>query len=255
MSALWEDLNRRIDLLKKAPIFGDLTDAALAILIGDLQRRRYRKNDIIYRQGAPSDKLYIVIAGKVRLFRTGPADQGVSIMIALPYDLFGAFGCIDRQPRSSTARALVGTVLLELDSAAFDRHLRTMPNFAISVIRHLVTKARWLATHAEIKAQYSATGRLMHVLLAYKERFGQEEEPQKRYIINLPLNQADLAVLSGVRRQWINQILRKWREQGLIAYQPGQITLLDLPKLLAATAMDQASLLNDEGYSLTTQIE
>jgi CRP-like cAMP-binding protein len=255
MPFIWGDAAQRIVLLKQIPLFANLPETALLRLADDLQRRRFPKKNIIYRQGDPSKELYLIIEGKVRLSKTAMGRQEVSVMIASPYDLIGELGCIDHEPRSATVRTLLATTLLSLTSEAFYHYLRAVPDFALNFTRYLVAKARWTAAHAEVNAQYTATGRLVHVLLAYKTRYGQMVEPPNKYVIPMPLNQTDLATLVGVHRQWINQILSKWRAQKLIDYQIGQITLLDLPRLLAVTAADRAGPPDENDYLPLSQIE
>ena len=255
MPFIWEDTTQRIAVLKRIPLFVNLSEATLFHLAADLQRRRVPKKNAIYRQGDPSNELYLIVEGKVRLSKTGRSRQDVSVMIASPFDLIGELGCIDHQPRSATVRALVATTLLSLTREIFYRYLRTEPDFSLNFTRYLVAKARWTAAHAEVNAQYTATGRLVHVLLAYKARYGRAIEAPNQYVIPMPLSQTDLATLVGVRRQWINQILSKWRAQNLIDYQTGQITLLNLPRLLAITAADRAGPPDSDDYLPLSQIE
>jgi CRP-like cAMP-binding protein len=47
--------------------------------------------------------------------------------------------------------------------------------------------------------------------------------------LDLSMNQTDLASLVGARREWVNRILRDWSKRGLIEYEHGKITILDLP--------------------------
>jgi len=109
------------------------------------------------------------------------------------------------------------------------RHMREMPNLALGVARLLVSKVRWTAAYAETIAQYDAAGRLLHILLLYNQQFVQEQEADKRYLLDLSLNQTDLASLVGARREWVNRILQDWRKRGLIECQAGKLIILDLP--------------------------
>ena len=58
-------------------------------------------------------------------------------------------------------------------------------------------------------------------------------EPGKRYQVNIGLNQSDLASMVGARREWINRILSEWRRRGLLEFDNGVITILDLPRVRA----------------------
>ena len=73
----------------------------------------------------------------------------------------------------------------------------------------------------------------MHTLLLYNERFGEEQEPGIRYVLDLGLSQADLASLVGAQRAWVNRLLGDWKTRGLIEYEDGRIFILDLPRVEA----------------------
>ena len=82
-------------------------------------------------------------------------------------------------------------------------------------------------------AQYDTAGRLLHLILHYKERFGREIAEGKVYEVDLPLNQTDLASMVGARREWVNRLLQKWRKSGYITYSGSTITILDVLALVA----------------------
>jgi CRP/FNR family transcriptional regulator len=62
-------------------------------------------------------------------------------------------------------------------------------------------------------------------------RYGREVEPGKRYVLDLALNQSDLASMVGARREWVNRLLSDWRKRGLIEFDSGVITILDLARV------------------------
>jgi CRP/FNR family cyclic AMP-dependent transcriptional regulator len=110
--------------------------------------------------------------------------------------------------------------------------IREMPDFAIGFINLLVQKLRWTTSFAETIAQYNTPGRLLFILLHFKDRLGKEIIKNKLYEIDLHMNQTDLASLVGARREWVNRILKDWRQKGLIKHEKGIITILDLPAVV-----------------------
>jgi DNA-binding XRE family transcriptional regulator len=70
----------------------------------------------------------------------------------------------------------------------------------MSLIRLLVQKLRWTTSFAETIAQFNTPGRLLLILLHYKDILGKEIASGKRYEIKLFMNQTDLASLVGARR-------------------------------------------------------
>jgi CRP/FNR family cyclic AMP-dependent transcriptional regulator len=226
-----EVLSRRIAFLQNVSLFTKLNEKDLAKIVKDFRVKSYDRDETIFRQRDNSYEFYIVLDGKVRIFRISPSGGETSINIFTTYDIFGEFATLDNLPRSATAKAIVPTNLLQMSQDRFLYHMRTIPQLALSMSELLAEKLRWTAAYAEAIAQYDAAGRLLHILLLYNEQFGTEIEAGQRYILDLALNQTDLASLVGARREWVNRILRDWQKRGLIEYDAGKIIILDLPRV------------------------
>lgn len=224
-----EILLKRTAFLKNVALFAKLGEEDLGILAGNFQSRKYRKKEIVFHQGDDSHVLYVIMKGKVRIFSMSPSGNETSIRIFSTYDMIGELAAIDGQPRSATAQAVDDCTLLEMEHTRFLRYTREMPELAMGLLKLLVEKVRWTTAHAETIAQYDTAGRLLHILLHYNEVLGREVDAGKRYELDLSMNQADLASLVGARREWVNRILRDWSRRGLIEYEHGKITILDLP--------------------------
>jgi CRP/FNR family cyclic AMP-dependent transcriptional regulator len=222
----------RITFLREVPLFSGLPEADLAILVNDFRLREYHRDEIIFHEGDHGRDLYVIVQGKVRIFKTSPSGNETSINIFCVHDILGEFAVIDDQPRSATAKAIEPCNLLEMTQDRFLQHMQEMPALALGLARLLAGKVRWTAAYAEAIAQYDAAGRLLHILLLYNEQFGEEIEAGKRYELDLCLNQSDLASLVGARREWVNRLLGEWRRRGLIEYEAGKITILDLPRVV-----------------------
>ncbi|HLF26213.1 MAG TPA: Crp/Fnr family transcriptional regulator [Anaerolineae bacterium] len=222
-----ELLSKKLAFLRQVPLLARLRESDLAALSQDLQLREYDKGEMIFRQGDAGYDLFIILRGKVRIFRMTPSGHETTITIFGVGDIIGELAVVDGQPRSASARTIGPCGLLQITAERFMTRLSTIPELALAVIRVLAAKTRWTAAYAEAIAQYDAAGRLLHVLLTFTDQFGEEVEKGKRYILALGLNQADLASLIGVRREWINHLLRDWRKRGLLDYSAGKITILD----------------------------
>lgn len=83
--------------------------------------------------------------------------------------------------------------------------------------------------YVETIARFEAAGRPLHFLLLYNADLGQTIEPGKRYRLDLGLNQTELGTLVGAEQGWVNHILGEWRKRGLMVFEDGTITILDLP--------------------------
>lgn len=228
-----ERMARRVARLREIQLFNGLNKTDLGLLAQSFVAKRFGRDEIIMRQGDDSREVFVVLSGLVRIFKTSPSGDETTIAIFGENDLVGEMAALDNQPRSATAKAIGNVTLLAMTHERFVQHAETMPGFACGLARLLSQKVRWTASYAESIAQFDAAGRLLHILLAHNDRYGQEIEAGKRYTIELGLNQSDLASMVGARREWVNRILGDWRRRDLLAFDRGTITILDLPRVVA----------------------
>jgi CRP-like cAMP-binding protein len=223
---------RRLALLRGMPIFSGLAEKELQAIVDDLRLKEYRRDEIILRQGDETREVYFILKGRVRIYKISPSGHETSIVILAANDIIGEMSAIDQEPRSAAAKAITAVSLLTMSQERFLYHLETTPRFALQLARALTRKLRWTATYAESIAQFDAAGRLLHIILLDNDRFGEAVEPGKRYVVDMGLNQSDLASMIGARREWVNRILNDWRRRGLLEFDNGVITILDLPRVV-----------------------
>lgn len=226
-------LAQRIERLRQVPLFATLKIVDLERLIEDFRVREYTRDEIIFRQGDESREIYVVLKGKIRIFKISPSGNETSISIFSTYDLIGEQAAIANRPRNASAKAIGSVSLLTMSQDRFLRHLEAMPILTLNLTRLLSQKLDWTASYAESIAQFDAAGRLLHILLYYTERYGQKLPDGKGYKVDLSLNQTDLASMVGARREWINRLLADWRKRGLLEYDRGVIHILDLERAVA----------------------
>jgi tetratricopeptide (TPR) repeat protein len=82
-------------------------------------QRTFQNGEVIFREGDIGNAAYVVVSGKVELFKSGQAKDAPPTVVG-PGEIFGEMGIVEQGPRAATARA-VGTVtvkVIERDHAA-----------------------------------------------------------------------------------------------------------------------------------------
>lgn len=116
--AFWDQTKQafEVHLAKALP---DLSPHELVAASNQLRRMKVSPGQDIVKYGDPSDRLYIVSAGKVEVLL--PTTEGEKRVALLgPGQLFGELGLMSNQPRRATVRALEATEVLSLSQAAFN---------------------------------------------------------------------------------------------------------------------------------------
>ena len=91
---------------------------------------------VIFRQGDPGDKFYLIRTGRVRVFRQ---DAGLETELAVLQagDDFGEMALFMEEPRSATVAALEETRLMVLSKEQFQSILRDFPNVTFAFVRQM----------------------------------------------------------------------------------------------------------------------
>ena len=119
-----------------ARLFGQLDVAELCAVETDLAWVELRRDETLFRQGDPSDALYLVVHGRVRY--TALAGDGSERVRweAGPGETIGEFGLFTGAPRSATVTAMRDTALLCMTRPVFDDLSRRYPRVTVEIARN-----------------------------------------------------------------------------------------------------------------------
>ncbi len=103
------DRNSVKDVLKKVPIFRDLSDRELRKVERLIYHRSFADGETIFRAGEPGLGMYIVESGQVQIYLLAH-DEPLAILT--DGEFFGELSLLDESPRSASAAAQGETHLL-----------------------------------------------------------------------------------------------------------------------------------------------
>jgi CRP-like cAMP-binding protein len=217
------------DLLRRVILFNSLTDDMLDGLAGHLRRRTFRRDTILFHKDQAGDALYIVDAGRIRIFAPAEGGEELTVDVHGPGDVFGEMALLDGLPRSASAVTLEDSVLYTLGRDEFQLHLTTHPQLAIAMLELLSARLRHVMAYAETLAFFDVYGRVAHALLTMADRYGVQEDGG--LLINLDMTQTELASMVAATRERINRALAAFRAQGLIELRGKKFVILDPRRL------------------------
>src|SRR5476651_849265 len=186
----------------------------LAKVNGGRSISNYRKDQIVYTQGAPADSVFYIQSGKVR--KTVVSKQGKEAVVALfgTGDFFGE-GCLTGQPlRLSTVRATAECVIVRITKADVIRVIHEEPAFAELFIAHLLARNSRVEEDLVDQLFNSSEKRLARMLLLLAN-FGKEGKPEP---VIAKISQETLAEMIGTTRSRVSFFMNKFRELGFVKY-------------------------------------
>jgi len=121
---------QRIDILSKHSMFQALPSQSLGKIAAVAENYLIPRNTIIIKENDPGDSYYIIISGKVQVFKG--ADEGDETILATlaAGDGFGEMSLLTGEPRSASIRTLEATSFLMIPKNSFDHVLEENPELA-----------------------------------------------------------------------------------------------------------------------------
>ena len=191
------------------PALERVADPTLRRIAANAVERRYAKETTLFRAGDPTDGLYIVLAGRVRVSRES-ADR---VELLHTEDVGGVLGEIPvfgGGPFPATAIAQAATRCAHLPMAAVHRLLADDPVFVRFALARLAERSRTLLRRIDELTATTITARVAGYVLA---RAGEADGMP----FTLGMSQEELARELGTAREVIVRALRALVDAGAIA--------------------------------------
>jgi CRP/FNR family transcriptional regulator len=188
-----------------------------------------KRGESVYLPGDPSESLYVVKRGSVRIIGTAPEGCDVLITILTPGDIFGELALTDDAPHDHRAEAAEESLLCEVPRDLLLQMVHDSPSFGLHVTKLIGLRLRTFRSRIQELLGKSAPARLAHALIDLSVHHGLSDD--QGVLIPLRLSQSDLGKLVGLTRETVNGIIQVWREQGLVEMDRRSIRLRDPGRL------------------------
>jgi len=149
--------------LTTVSLFSHLKKEELERLAGQSRYCMFKFGDVIIREGERDNRLYILISGKVNVFKSYGTKKEKRLRTIEPPAYFGEIALIDDLVRSATVVAMRDTQTLCLDKLDLDREIEKSPTIAKKLLQML--NRRLLALE---KTLVNATGGVIPICATCK---------------------------------------------------------------------------------------
>lgn len=178
---------------------------------------KFARNETIFSQGDPADKVMYIQEGMVRLSVVNKVGKEAVVATLGQGDFFGE-GSLTGQPfRIGTATATKPTNLLVIEKKEMTRALHAEHSLSDVFISFML--ARNIRIEEDLIDQLfnSSEKRLARALLLLA-RYGEEDKPQG---VIPKVSQEMLAEMVGTTRSRVNMFMNKFKKMGFIKYNGG----------------------------------
>jgi CRP/FNR family cyclic AMP-dependent transcriptional regulator len=189
----------------------------LSTIDGGRKIAAFPKKRPIFVQGDPSDAVFYIQKGKVKLTVVSTIGKEATIGILNDGDFFGE-GCLTGQAlRLCCATAMIDCSVMRIDKNAMVEVLHREHTFSDMFVAYLLTRNIRYEEDLVDQLFNSSEKRLARILLLLAH-FGKEDKPE----VAIPkISQETLAEMVGTTRSRVSFFMNRFRKLGFINYQTG----------------------------------
>jgi CRP/FNR family transcriptional regulator, cyclic AMP receptor protein len=221
------------ETLARAGIFQGVEPAAAEALAQTLEPVEFARGHVIFTEGEPGNRLYILESGKVKIGRKSPDGRENLLSIMGPSDMFGELSIFDPGPRTSTATTVTEVRALHMGRHELREWIAKRPEIAEQLLRVLARRLRRTNNMLADLIFTDVPGRVARALLQFAQRFGSQEAGLLR--VTHDLTQEEIAQYVGASRETVNKALADFAHRGWVRLEGKSVLILD-PERLARRA-------------------
>ncbi len=208
-----------MNVLKLCPLFHDVSDENLSLLLRNCGYIRFKCGDIINHEGDEFKHCPLTINGRMEVFRHTYLGEEKIFGIFCPGEIVAiaaVFMPHNRYPMSLRAKE-DGEALL-LDKRDILQLCRTCPHIMEKLLTRFSLKLYENINHIDWLTSSSAEQRLAAYLLDLKHQ-------QLSSLITLPLSRGQLAAKLGIRYETLSRLVSSWRQKGFIGVEKDTVKI------------------------------
>ncbi len=190
--------------------------------------RKFRKKEIILREGNENNYLFIVKAGVVRVDAYSN-NKRQTLSFLKEGDFFGEIALFTDSSTSANVVSVINSEIYTLKKEDLNNLIEQIPQLSKNIIKYLSNRVRSADKVIFDYAFKMLEARVASKLLGLMEMF--KGKDKNNFFINLPITHQDLADYVGTSRETITKILSKFKDIGAIDIQTKKIEIIDKVKL------------------------
>lgn len=205
-----------------------LSEGERKLWVSSLKVYKFKKNEIIYREGDQPDFLLCLHTGKVKVFRDGVGGRYLINRVLRPVQYFGYRASMAGEPYVTAAAAFEESVIISVPMSVVYSMLNGNIRLNMYFIRLLSLDLGSADKRIVSLTQKHVRGRLAEALLSLLDVYGLDTDGKT---LDLHISREDLANLSNMTTSNAIRTLSVFADEGVLEVRGRYIKFLDLQAL------------------------
>lgn len=195
-------------------LFGHLDAGGRQRIMDSVRRRSFTAGETLFSQGDPATAVFLVTAGRIRLFKTSEEGREIVLGYLGPHDLFGEQALFERVTHAVSGSGVEPGALCVCEKADFERFVQQDPALALAVVRVLGAKLRETTELWASGAGAPVRERVSYTLVQLARKYGEHTPDGLR--LGFRLTHEELSALVGASRVMVTYAVGELRREGLL---------------------------------------
>ncbi|MFZ0490484.1 MAG: Crp/Fnr family transcriptional regulator [Salegentibacter sp.] len=216
-----------LGLLQKNDLFKNIEPDVLTTFAGELSKEKWPKNSCSIGYDKCLFRFYILISGRVKIYRTDAATgREFTLFLLTKNDVFDVLCLLQSREHKVYYEALDDVVLLSIPIEKMRKWLRDLPELNKMLLLYMAHQLRMLEQYASDVTLTDTSTRLAKLILSNVNGTSHQLE-----LIN-DLSNDELANLIGSTRAVVNRHLQEFKSDGSLRVGRKKVEIKNLKVLL-----------------------
>jgi CRP/FNR family transcriptional regulator len=218
-------VNVSIKVLKRSPLFLGLNEKEWKEILAIASLKQVERGKILFSDCEEANGFYVVLSGKVKLYKISPEGKEQIVHVISAFDAFGEASLFLKGSHPFYAETLNDCQLLFFPKRDFLQLLNRSPRLSANLSITLSDYVKRLSSLVEDLSLREIPSRIAKYLLdlSLKQSKGRKSFEN----IELDLSRSQLASRLGTIRETLSKSLGKMKAQGIIDIKKSRISILN----------------------------
>jgi CRP-like cAMP-binding protein len=214
-----------IELLRRCPLFAGLKEDDLKRIRAIAFLRQIEKKEVLFSDGEATKGFYVVLSGKVKLYKVSPEGKEQILHIVSAPDAFAEAALFLEGTYPAFAEAMTDSQLLYFPKRDFIQLIEKNPQLSINMIVTLSHYLRKFASLIEELSLKEVSSRIAKYVIDLSMKSSKEGKGLKE--VELDLSKTQLALKLGTISETLSRTLAKMKAKKIIDVKKNKIIILN----------------------------
>lgn len=212
-----------IEHIHNVTLFKGVSAESLKLLASRATQKIFKPNELVIGETDPIRAFYVVVSGKLKLYKSSSEGKEQTLYLLGPGDPFGLCTAFATDSFPASAMSISESTVMIIPGELIETIAKKEPPLLLNIIQILSQRLKDSMTLIESLALKEIPGRLSSFLLHALAK----DTIEKKHKLELTISQRELSKILGATPEALSRTLRKMSNDEILSVEGRMITILN----------------------------